>query len=191
METTSPQPGQRAFLPASSSRTRKRLPQRQSTSIAMPASCRLIKRRNCGHYTLGRFPLLVGIRSQRSEARDQRSESRGRSPEFRSQRHSGPNGEMARSGKKRDSLAFSAPPPHRGPNREMASCGAFSGKSADFGRSCGALWCFLEEKWRFGVRTRSGFTAAGNTESLEKSKPRSPCESCHFRKPIASPPIPE
>ena len=47
--------------------------------------------------------------------------------------HSGPKAEIARSGKKRDSLTFSATPPHRGPNREMASCGAFSGKSAHFG----------------------------------------------------------
>jgi hypothetical protein len=36
--------------------------------------------------------------------------------------------------------------PHRGPNREMASCGAFSGKSADFG-----VWA---ELWPPVVRPR-------------------------------------
>jgi hypothetical protein len=53
--------------------------------------------------------------------------------------HTGPNRELAHSGKKRDCPAFSATPGHRGPNREMASCGGFPGKSADFG-ALAELW---------------------------------------------------
>jgi hypothetical protein len=59
---------------------------------------------------------------------------------------------MAHSGKRRDSLAFSATPDHRGPNREMASCGGFSGKSACFG-----VWT---ELWPGGSWERSRMNTA-------------------------------
>jgi hypothetical protein len=51
--------------------------------------------------------------------------------------HSAPKGEMARSGKKRDSQAFSRQTPHSAPFREMATCASAPEKNAascHFGR---------------------------------------------------------